>query len=74
MIQKYIGAIQIVDQLNCFFKEFDLDLKYIELIVLYWFKIKQHCSKCFSNINCNKEKKVYEEMLYPHYGYISLLK
>ena len=61
MAEKYIEAIDVLDQLNRFLFEFDLDLKYIELIVLNWFKIKRDVSKLFAKSNGNKIKKLYED-------------
>jgi hypothetical protein len=59
MAEKYAEAIEVLDELNAFLKEFDIDVKYMELIVLNWFKIKRDGSKSESN----SSKKVYEDQI-----------
>ena len=65
MAKKYIEAIDVLNQLNGFLIEFDLGFKYIELIVLNWFKIKHDVSKLFAKSNGNKiEKQLEDEIKY----------
>jgi hypothetical protein len=63
MAEKYAEAIEVLDELNAFLKEFDIDVKYMELIVLNWFKIKRDGSKLQAKSESNSSKKVYEDQI-----------
>ena len=59
MAEMYVEAVEILNELNKFLKKFNLDTKYMELILLNWCKIKRDASKLKSTLT----KKTYEENL-----------
>ncbi len=61
MSEKFSEAIGVLDELNNFLKEFNMDVKYMELIVLNWFKIKLDGSKLQSKDE--SRKKHYENKI-----------
>ena len=63
MAEMYLEAVDVLNELNKFLKKFNLDLKYIELIILNWCKIKRDGSKVQSKVSAKCTKKTYEENL-----------
>jgi hypothetical protein len=61
MAEKFSEAFDVLDELNDFLKEFDIDVKYMELIVLNCYKIKRDGSKLQSK--SASWKKFYEDKI-----------
>ena len=65
MAEKYSEAIEVLDEFNDFLKQFNFDVKYMEVVILNWFKIKRDASKVQSKqlITIESTRNVYDESL-----------